>query len=450
MIFASVVSSSFAAEAPTLSVLYFTNLGSADASGDGRNYIGKALAEFSAAELSSIRGITIVERNTLEKLMKEMELSMTGIVDESSAPKIGKLLGAKYILDGSYLVSGKRCDVSFRIIDTEKGAVLKAGNLSGPTSDIGSLVRSLASSAGASLKEIFPGIDTSALASAKKNSVTIDSAERFGKALEMSDGGNSAAASELLRKLSAENPDSAVFRKALADLEKRIVQYDKAREEAIRNEEERPLTWNQFMKLSTAYSVSMQQTKLYNLCIRLRKNPPAVPEDYIIDASELIDYNIISALQSLKKFPETISEGETFLKKHPSSLYYQNVKVFMRIASDGLREAEANRKTITASIAAIERENANLGESFVNYRKGLEYYTKKFYPEAVSCFRKVKFSDIGKTGTTGDAILFYIFQCQAGIPDRTAAEKTLRTTETLFPDSQYLSGMKSQIDYIPE
>lgn len=438
------------AETPSISVLYFTNLGSADAAGAEKNYIGKALAEFSAAELSAVKGITIVERNTLEKIMKEMELSVTGIIDENTAPKIGKLLGATYILDGSYLVSGKKCDAAYKIISTEKGSILKAGNVSGSSSDIGALVRSLAISEAASLKELFPGIDISALSAKKSGALTIDSAEKFGKALDMDDSGNHAEAAELLKNLSSENPDYRIFKKALDDLEKRIRQYDKARETAMKIEEEQPLTWNQFMKLSTSYGAAMNQTKLYNLCVKVKKNPPELPEGYIIDSAELIDYYMISALHSLKKFPETIHDGEIFLKEYPSSVYYQNVKMFIRLASDSIKETESNKKTIKASLDDIDKKFSPQGPSTVHYYQGLELYTKKFYPEAVDHFRKIKVRDLEKLSVTGDAILFYMFQCHAGVPDRKAAEKTLKTMETMYPDSQYLSGMKTQAEFIPE
>lgn len=42
--------------------------------------------------------LKIIDRNNLEKLLKEQELGMSGIIDAESAVKAGKLIGAKYFL----------------------------------------------------------------------------------------------------------------------------------------------------------------------------------------------------------------------------------------------------------------------------------------------------------------------------------------------------------------
>lgn len=44
--------------------------------------------------------IDIVERDALEKIIKEQNLSMSGLIDQSKALKIGKLIGADLILTG--------------------------------------------------------------------------------------------------------------------------------------------------------------------------------------------------------------------------------------------------------------------------------------------------------------------------------------------------------------
>jgi len=42
--------------------------------------------------------LKIIDRNNLEKLLKEQELGMSGIIDAESAVKAGKMIGAKYFL----------------------------------------------------------------------------------------------------------------------------------------------------------------------------------------------------------------------------------------------------------------------------------------------------------------------------------------------------------------
>jgi len=82
--------------------------------------------------------VEVVEREALERILKEQNLSMTGLIDDKSAVKIGKLLGADVILVGrgsSLRVFQKNREVP-NLIDT---FTLKA--LSVETGDILFIVR---------------------------------------------------------------------------------------------------------------------------------------------------------------------------------------------------------------------------------------------------------------------------------------------------------------------
>ena len=434
----------------TVSLLYFSNIEKSSGNSSDNNYIGKALTEFSYAEISRIKGITLIERNSLEKLLSEIELSISGVMDETTAPKIGKMLGAKNIIDGTYLVSGSKCTVTYKLIDTEKCVILKAGTVSGTTDNIGDLVKNFSLSTAASLKEIYPSIDITQMKSSSTVKISIDSAEKFGTALEMKDRGKHSEAAELLKKLLGSNPDYQVFKDSLSDLEKRMSDYDKTREEIISKNANQPMTWNNFMRLTTTYVSSMKYTMLYEISVKYRNNPPAIPEGYIIESSELINYYIIAALNGLNKYSEVIHEGEAFLQKYPSSVYYTAVKTFIRLSSENIKEREKNKITISSSLKAIEDKFSSQGKSALNYHKALELYSKKFYKEAYETFKKINLKESASIGTTGDSILFYIFQCHALIPDKKGAEKTLKTMEMLYPDSDYLAGMKTQIDFVGE
>ncbi len=68
--------------------------------------------------------ITVVERHKLNEVLKEHALSQTGIIDESTAIKVGKLIGAQKILMGEfeYGANGKYA-LSARLVDIEGGRV---------------------------------------------------------------------------------------------------------------------------------------------------------------------------------------------------------------------------------------------------------------------------------------------------------------------------------------
>ena len=68
--------------------------------------------------------VTVVERNKLNEVLKEQALSQTGVIDEATAIKVGKIIGAQKILMGDYQCNLKeRYSISARLVDIESGAV---------------------------------------------------------------------------------------------------------------------------------------------------------------------------------------------------------------------------------------------------------------------------------------------------------------------------------------
>lgn len=85
----------------TLAVLYFRNR-------TGRKKLDalqKGLALMLITDLSRVDKIQVVERIKLQALLDEMHLGTSGLVDQATAPKVGRLLGACYVADGEILES---------------------------------------------------------------------------------------------------------------------------------------------------------------------------------------------------------------------------------------------------------------------------------------------------------------------------------------------------------
>ena len=68
--------------------------------GDWRN-IGTGMAEMMVTALAETKKYTLIERDKLEAVMAEQKLGASGAVTAQTAAKIGKLLGANYIITGS-------------------------------------------------------------------------------------------------------------------------------------------------------------------------------------------------------------------------------------------------------------------------------------------------------------------------------------------------------------
>ena len=86
--------------------------------GDQSDYatLGKGISEMIITDLSQVPDLQVVERIRLQALFEEMALGQAGIMDESTLPRVGKLLGAGKIINGSYNLQGKKqlqMDVAF-------------------------------------------------------------------------------------------------------------------------------------------------------------------------------------------------------------------------------------------------------------------------------------------------------------------------------------------------
>ncbi len=85
--------------------------------------LARGLADMVITDLSQVRALTVVERSRMQALMNEMGLGQSGLVDESTAPRVANLLGARTVLQGSFLdLNGKeiRLDANLTNVSTRQ------------------------------------------------------------------------------------------------------------------------------------------------------------------------------------------------------------------------------------------------------------------------------------------------------------------------------------------
>lgn len=105
-----------------------------DATESGIDKLGPKIANMITAYLSTNQGLKMVERAEINKVLGELCLSKTGIVDEKEAVQIGHVVGAEILVTGrAFLIDDELVIVS-KIIGTETTRVF--GNVvKGPLSD---------------------------------------------------------------------------------------------------------------------------------------------------------------------------------------------------------------------------------------------------------------------------------------------------------------------------
>ena len=83
----------------------------------------KSIPEFLKSDLAQAEELTVVERQQLESVLNEQALSMTGLMDSSTAKTVGKMVGAQYIIGGKINQSGRWIRIDARIVQVATGEV---------------------------------------------------------------------------------------------------------------------------------------------------------------------------------------------------------------------------------------------------------------------------------------------------------------------------------------
>ncbi|MEK6796052.1 MAG: VWA domain-containing protein [Spirochaetota bacterium] len=84
-------------------------------------------AEYFAEQLNLVvsrnKTFTLVERKDMQKIMKELELTLTGLTDEKNAAKIGKVIGAEYLIIGQ-CYTGKDYEIFLKLVRVGTSEIL--------------------------------------------------------------------------------------------------------------------------------------------------------------------------------------------------------------------------------------------------------------------------------------------------------------------------------------
>lgn len=71
------------------------------------------------------KGIQVVERERLVRVLEELRLGSSAVADEEEMLRIGRMVGAREMVFGSYMVVGSTMRVDLRRVDVETGKVVK-------------------------------------------------------------------------------------------------------------------------------------------------------------------------------------------------------------------------------------------------------------------------------------------------------------------------------------
>ena len=229
--------------APVVAVLYFDNnsFGKDHSDYDG---LGKGIADLLINDMATNAAMRVVERDRIQTVLQEQELVKAKSIDPQTAVRLGKLLGAQYMITGGFMSDGKGTLVlTSRVISVETSAITNPVKLQAKSDDVLGLVGQLSAKLNSELK-LAPLPRQSGEAGAKKpadvggtdrkdaaqqvaqrsatrsQKLDVKTALLYSKALDEQDSGNPAKAAELYRAVLEKFPDFGPAKSNLAKVQK--------------------------------------------------------------------------------------------------------------------------------------------------------------------------------------------------------------------------------------
>jgi len=110
---------------PGIAVFPFANGGSYGQSKEDFDALERGIAGMMISELAQNPAARVVEREQVQRLLDEQNLGAQGRVDPQTAAKVGKLVGARYVILGNFIDFYGDFRVDIRLVNTETSEIVK-------------------------------------------------------------------------------------------------------------------------------------------------------------------------------------------------------------------------------------------------------------------------------------------------------------------------------------
>ncbi|HYX82554.1 MAG TPA: CsgG/HfaB family protein [Gemmatimonadales bacterium] len=110
---------------PGIAVFPFTNGGSYGQGKEDFDALERGIAGMMISELTQNPAARVVERQEIQRIVDEQNLVGQNRVDPQTAAKIGKLVGARYVVAGTFIDFYGDFRVDVRLVNVETGEIIK-------------------------------------------------------------------------------------------------------------------------------------------------------------------------------------------------------------------------------------------------------------------------------------------------------------------------------------
>ena len=128
----------------SVAVMNFANY-----AGKGMKYLSSSLPESISASLSDVEGIRVVERRQLGKILNELALEQTGVIDTDQVSRAGKIARADVLILGSVSGNPSSIVVTIKAVEASTGSIISGKVIRSPLSTLFERVNQSSQSMGA-------------------------------------------------------------------------------------------------------------------------------------------------------------------------------------------------------------------------------------------------------------------------------------------------------------
>jgi TolB-like protein len=137
---------------PVIAVLYFDNnsIGKDRADFEG---IGKGIADMLITDMAANPNVRIVERDRIQALITEQNLTKEKTIDPQTAIRLGKLIGAQYMITGGFMSDGRGAYIlTARAVNVQTSEITNPTRLSSKGDDVLALIAQLSTKLNTDMK----------------------------------------------------------------------------------------------------------------------------------------------------------------------------------------------------------------------------------------------------------------------------------------------------------
>jgi TolB-like protein len=119
------------------------------------SYFGKYVAVKISNRLTKNKNFNVVDRNSIELILKEQKFQYSGVVDEKTAVELGKMVGASVIVFGTITEFTNKVSIDSKILSVQTAKVIGTTDYSiNKTKDVADLIATVISSSEQQKKEL--------------------------------------------------------------------------------------------------------------------------------------------------------------------------------------------------------------------------------------------------------------------------------------------------------